>query len=211
MPISAKWLSHTCIHIHTHTYTFLFSYYLPSWSIPRDWIQFPALCSRTSLLLFYPTCEITIFIAVLQTLTKGIRLLGQRWRPLLPTAPQPALRGLTGLPASPGPPRMLPTQSSGHSWENLPLGNPSLQRGLFTNPLKFSGEGHYLYQSGEKTGQLSALEDMWSLYSKVICQPNILAKILHQKANLRCAENTAFIIATTFQDCEEIKIVKQRK
>ena len=34
-----------------HIYTFPFSYYLPSWSIPRDWMWFPVLCSRTSLLV----------------------------------------------------------------------------------------------------------------------------------------------------------------
>ena len=32
-------------------YTFLFSYFLPSCSIPRDWIEFPVLYSRTSLLI----------------------------------------------------------------------------------------------------------------------------------------------------------------
>ena len=46
VPIS---LSLSLTHTHTHT-LFLFSYYLPSWSIPRDWRQFPALYSRTSLL-----------------------------------------------------------------------------------------------------------------------------------------------------------------
>ena len=34
-----------------HTYTFFFSYHLPSWSIPRDWMEFPVLDSRTSLLI----------------------------------------------------------------------------------------------------------------------------------------------------------------
>ena len=44
---------HTHIYIHTHTYThtFFFSYDLPSWSIPREWIEFSALHSRTSLLI----------------------------------------------------------------------------------------------------------------------------------------------------------------
>ena len=32
-------------------YTFFFSYYLPSCFIPRDWMQFPVLCSRISLLI----------------------------------------------------------------------------------------------------------------------------------------------------------------
>ena len=35
----------------TYTHTFPFLYYLPSWSIPRDWIQFPVLYSRTSMLI----------------------------------------------------------------------------------------------------------------------------------------------------------------
>ena len=29
-----------------HLYTLFFSYYLPSWSIPRDWIQFPVCTVR---------------------------------------------------------------------------------------------------------------------------------------------------------------------
>ena len=36
-----------------HTYTFFFSSYLPSWSIPRDWIGFPVLYSRTSWLIHF--------------------------------------------------------------------------------------------------------------------------------------------------------------
>ena len=36
-------------HTHRHIHTFPFLYYLPSWSIPRDWTQFPVLYSRTSL------------------------------------------------------------------------------------------------------------------------------------------------------------------
>ena len=32
-------------------YTFPFSYYPPSWSIPRDWTEFPVLDSRTSWLI----------------------------------------------------------------------------------------------------------------------------------------------------------------
>ena len=47
MPISAVQRSDPVIDIHT----FPFSYYLPSWSIPRDWIEFPVLYSRTSLLI----------------------------------------------------------------------------------------------------------------------------------------------------------------
>ena len=34
-----------------YVYTFLFSYYLPSWSVSRDWIKFPVLYRRTSLLI----------------------------------------------------------------------------------------------------------------------------------------------------------------
>ena len=33
----------------SHTHTYPFPFYLPSWSIPRDWTQLPVLCSRTSL------------------------------------------------------------------------------------------------------------------------------------------------------------------
>ena len=36
---------------HTYIKTFFFSYSLPSWSIPRDGIEFPVLYSRTLLLL----------------------------------------------------------------------------------------------------------------------------------------------------------------
>ena len=36
-----------------HTCTFFLSYYLPSCSITRDWIEFPVLYSRTSLLIHY--------------------------------------------------------------------------------------------------------------------------------------------------------------
>ena len=36
-----------------HTYTFFLSSYLPSWSIPRDWIGFPVLYSRTSWLIHF--------------------------------------------------------------------------------------------------------------------------------------------------------------
>ena len=55
MSISAvqQWpslISHT--HTHTHIYTHIFFlYYLPSWSIPRDWIYFPVLYSRTPLFI----------------------------------------------------------------------------------------------------------------------------------------------------------------
>ena len=60
---TASWPSHTCLcvytyvcvythtHTHTHICTLLFSYYLPSCSIPRDWIWFPGLYSRTSWLI----------------------------------------------------------------------------------------------------------------------------------------------------------------
>ena len=34
-----------------YIYIFFFSYHLPSWSIPRDWIWLPVLYSRTSLLI----------------------------------------------------------------------------------------------------------------------------------------------------------------
>ena len=34
-----------------HRYTFSFLYYLPSWSIPRDWLWFPMLYSRITLLI----------------------------------------------------------------------------------------------------------------------------------------------------------------
>ena len=44
--ISAVPQSDPVIHVHT----FFFSYYLPSWSIPGDWRQFPVLYCRTSLL-----------------------------------------------------------------------------------------------------------------------------------------------------------------
>ena len=47
VPVSAVQKSDPVIHI----YTFPFLYYLPSWSNPRDWIQFPVLYSRTSLLI----------------------------------------------------------------------------------------------------------------------------------------------------------------
>ena len=44
-----------CVCVYTficiYTHTFFLSYYLPSWSIPRDWIWFPVLYSRTSLLI----------------------------------------------------------------------------------------------------------------------------------------------------------------
>ena len=61
MPISAEQQSDTVslslslslslTHTHTHTHTHSFSYYLPSWSIPRDWMWFPVQYSRTSLLI----------------------------------------------------------------------------------------------------------------------------------------------------------------
>ena len=35
----------------TQPYIFFFSYYLPSYSIPRDWTEVPVLYSRTSLLI----------------------------------------------------------------------------------------------------------------------------------------------------------------
>ena len=38
-------------YIYIHTNTFFFSYYLPLCSIPREWIQFPVLYSRNSLLI----------------------------------------------------------------------------------------------------------------------------------------------------------------
>ena len=42
-----------CIYTHTHKHThthilFLFSCFLPPWSIPNDWLEFPVLYSRTS-------------------------------------------------------------------------------------------------------------------------------------------------------------------
>ena len=47
VPISAIQPRNPVIHIHT----FFFSYYLPSWSISRAWIEFPVLYSGTSLLI----------------------------------------------------------------------------------------------------------------------------------------------------------------
>ena len=44
--ISAVQHSDPVICICTHTHTFFFSYYLPSCSIPRNWIQFPLLLRR---------------------------------------------------------------------------------------------------------------------------------------------------------------------
>ena len=44
MPVSAVQhsdpvsLSHTQTYTDTPTHTYSFSYYLPSWSVPRDWI-----------------------------------------------------------------------------------------------------------------------------------------------------------------------------
>ena len=35
----------------SYIYIFPFLHYLPSWSVPRDWIYFPALYSRTSLFI----------------------------------------------------------------------------------------------------------------------------------------------------------------
>ena len=46
---TAKWPSHTCIYI-------LFLIYFLSRSITRDWIEFPVLYSRTSLLI-HPKCN----------------------------------------------------------------------------------------------------------------------------------------------------------
>ena len=51
-PISAVQQSDPVI----HTHTFPFSHYLPPWSIPRDWVQFPVLYSRTSL-LYHSECN----------------------------------------------------------------------------------------------------------------------------------------------------------
>jgi len=45
---TAKRPTHTHTHTHTH---FFFSYYLLSCSVARDWIEFPMLYSRTSLLI----------------------------------------------------------------------------------------------------------------------------------------------------------------
>ena len=42
--------THIHIYICVYIYIFLLLYYLPPWSISRDWIQFPMLYSRTSLL-----------------------------------------------------------------------------------------------------------------------------------------------------------------
>ena len=53
VPISAVQQSDPVI----HTYPFFFSYYLPSGSIPRDWIEFPVLYSRTSLLILLAVLE----------------------------------------------------------------------------------------------------------------------------------------------------------
>ena len=57
MPISAVLRSDLVISIYFYIviygfiYVFFFSYYLPSCSIPRDWIQLPVLYSRSSLLI----------------------------------------------------------------------------------------------------------------------------------------------------------------
>ena len=47
MPISAVQQSDSVIHV----YTFPFLYHPPSWSVPRDQIEFHVLYSRTSLLI----------------------------------------------------------------------------------------------------------------------------------------------------------------
>lgn len=39
------------VYVSMQAYTFPFLYYLPSWSVPRDWIAFPALYNRISLLI----------------------------------------------------------------------------------------------------------------------------------------------------------------
>ena len=49
--VSISDVQHSDIHIYTHTHTLFFSSYLPSCSIPKDWIQFPVLFSRTSSLI----------------------------------------------------------------------------------------------------------------------------------------------------------------
>ena len=40
--------THTHTHTHIHIHMFLFFYYLPSWSVPSAWGEFPVLQSRTS-------------------------------------------------------------------------------------------------------------------------------------------------------------------
>ena len=42
-----------CVYIYIYLYIFLFSYYLPSCSITRNWIEFPLLYSRTLLLIHF--------------------------------------------------------------------------------------------------------------------------------------------------------------
>ena len=54
VPISAvHHLTQSYIYIHTYIYIFFFFFSNPppSWSIPRDWTQFPVLYSRTSLFI----------------------------------------------------------------------------------------------------------------------------------------------------------------
>ena len=54
MPISAVQQSDPFIHIHTHTYIYTYIPFLMLFSImvyPREWIYFPVLYSRTSLLI----------------------------------------------------------------------------------------------------------------------------------------------------------------
>ena len=55
VPFSAVQQSDPVIYIYIYVcmyvYIFPFFYYLPSWSVPRDWIWFPVLYGRTSLLI----------------------------------------------------------------------------------------------------------------------------------------------------------------
>ena len=51
LSISAIQQSDPVIHIYIYMYTFFFSHYPPLCPIKSDWIQFPVLCSRISLLI----------------------------------------------------------------------------------------------------------------------------------------------------------------
>ena len=51
VPISAVQQSDPVTHIYIYTFLFLCYLHLPSWTTPRDWLEFPVLYSRTSLLI----------------------------------------------------------------------------------------------------------------------------------------------------------------
>ena len=47
-----------------HIHTLFFSYHLPSWSIPRDCIEFPVLYGRTSLLIHSSILSFDVLLAI---------------------------------------------------------------------------------------------------------------------------------------------------